>query len=93
MDLRRINITLDWEEENMFMRHTKKGYMTISDHFSQRHIKVKLTMIPDEEQVQIDGVELFRLYPTQNGLDVDMAELRALVNKHIEDTLNTPKKD
>ncbi len=93
MDLHRSIITLDWEEENEFTRNIKKGCMTISDPYSQRHIEVKLTATPKEEQIQIDGVKLIRLYPNQEGLHVDTVELRVFVEKYIKDTLNPPKKD
>ncbi|MDD9310726.1 hypothetical protein PUS82_05335 [Cytobacillus firmus] len=74
------------KDESTLMR---EGFVTISDSFSQRHISVEMVLFPAENRIEIDCVELIRLYPSQKGLDVDMGELKTLLMTHIKECLNT----
>lgn len=79
-------ITIDWKDESTLMR---ERFVTISDSFSQRHISVEMFFFPAEDRIEIDYVELIRLYPSQKGLDVDIEVLKKFLIAQIKEDLNT----
>lgn len=89
MDMNRIVVTFDWEEEDVFTRNMSRAFVTISDPSTERYLAVEVAYYPIEERTEIDSIELVRLSPTQEGLNVDIGELKAFLRSHIKDSLKT----